>query len=810
MSRSPATPLLPLIPTVLAGILLLSCTEQGPRPPVPVRFDLAPGFASDVAGIVPLSKGRFILTRVPGGELARDTVIDFPAGQDSIDLSLTVMLLDPGETFMLSIALVTPTGDTAFRAGPIEVHPSTGGDATPVTVTFVYSGVGADAAFVTIGAPGGPLFAGDSARLVATAYDSAEGPIPGTPVAWRSLDPTIAAMPFPDSGLVVGITRGTARIVAELLTGPADTVPLSVLLPPATIVADSGSGQTGPAGGLLPNRIVARVRASDGVGVANLWVRFVVSLGGGAVSADSALTDVNGRAGVTWTLGNVVGNQTVTASTPALPTDSAVFSATSTATGPGAIVISAGNNQSALVGTAVTTAPRVRVTDALGNPVPGIVVTFAVTQGAGTVTGATPTTDASGFAAAASWTLGPAVGLNALTAAVSGLTPVQFLALGTGPGGVTQMTLSAGDGQTALAHTAVPITPAVLLRDTSGAVISGVTVAFAVTAGGGAVTGAAAVSNTSGVATVGSWTLGAPGVNTLTASLSGLPDVVFQATGTVGAPDTVVVVSGNNQSADAGTALPQPLVVEVRDSAGNPVPSVAVTWASINGTVSPTTGSTDASGRAQTGWVLGTNAITQTATATATGITPAVFTATAVFPSPTVLLALAGTDRIRLSDSAQLNVTLTAPAGASGVVVNFSVDNPAVVGLDTTDLFIAQNGTTTQTRLYGLASGTTTVRATATGYAAGAAPRPRDRPGSQHADGAQRAVWRHGLAPAPDLDARTLGRGGRDTRERQPGRGGGPDADGHDPPGPTDGQRHAHGRGTRHRDPHRLHGGLRH
>jgi hypothetical protein len=720
MSRRLAVRLLSWAPAAMAGVLVLSCGEQGPHLPVAARFDLAPGFASDLAGIVPIAKGRFVLTRVPSGDVAKDTVIDLPADQDSVDLSLKVMLLDPDETFMLTIALVTPAGDTAFRAGPIEVHPSTGGVPTPIQITLVYTGVGADAAFVVIGTPGGVLVAGDTVRLTGTAYDSVEAAIPGTPIGWRSLDPAVAAVPFPDSGLVVGVARGTARIVARLLTGPADTVPVDVILPPATIVADSGSGQTGPAGSVLPNRLVARVRAADGVGVADVWVKFAVTLGGGAVSADSGLTDANGRAGVTWTLGDVVGAQTVTAMTRSLPAASAVFNATSTATGPGAIAIVAGSNQSALVGTAVTTAPRVRVTDAQGNPVPAVAVTFAIIQGGGTVTGPVQTTDASGLATVGSWTLGPNAGLNALTAAVSGLTPVQFLALGTAAGGVTQMTLSAGDGQTALAHTAVPIAPAVLLRDTSGAVISGVTVTFTVTAGGGGVTGGAAVSNAAGVATVGTWTLGSAGANTLRASLTGLPDVVFQATGTVGAPDTVVIVSGDAQSADAGTTLPQPLVVEVRDSAGNPVPAVAVTWATIYGSVSPTTGATDASGRTQTSWTLGTNSLTQTATASATGLTPAVFSASAVFPNPTILLALAGTDRVRLGDSAQLNVTLTAPAPAGGVDVVFTVDNPAVLGLGTTRLSVPQDGTGGQITVHGLASGTTTVRATASGYANGA------------------------------------------------------------------------------------------
>jgi hypothetical protein len=80
--------------------------------------------------------------------------------------------------------------------------------------------------------------------------------------------------------------------------------------------------------------------------------------------------------------------------------------------------------------------------------------------------------------------------------------------------------------------TAVAEVPSVIVRDASNNPLSGVSVTFAVTAGGGSITGGHAVSNASGVATVGSWTLGtAGGTNTLTATTGGLAPITFTAQG---------------------------------------------------------------------------------------------------------------------------------------------------------------------------------------------------------------------------------------------------------------------------------------
>ncbi len=708
----------------LAATLGGACFDDaaGPQLPVTGHFALVPAFETALAGLVPLAEARITLTRAEQTAPVLDTVIPIQPGDTAVDLSLTVALLAAGETLTLNIQLITPAGDTAFRAGPIPVTPST--DPTnvpPIDIPLVYTGIGANAAGVRILTPDTTAFGGDAVTFVGEAFDDGNEPLPGTPIGWASTDPTKAQVPDEAFGLVIaGTERGTTQITATLLTGQADTVLLTVELPPAALVAESGSGQSEPPGSLLPAPLVARVTASDGIGVADQWVRFTVVAGGGTLSADSALTDATGRASVQWTLGQMIGSQIVQATTARLPGVTATFTATGQATEPGGITIVDGDGQSAVVGSAVGTPPTVRVTDPQGNPVPDVTVTFAVTGGGGTVTGATPVTDANGVAAVGSWVLGPAIGVNTLSVTAESLMPVVFTANATGPGGATTMSASAGDGQSALAGTAVAVAPTVLVTDAGSNPIAGVTVNFAVTAGGGSIEVNNPVTDASGIASVGTWTLGAVGSNTLTASLLGLPDVVFTATGTVGPPAAVILVSGDDQSADAGTTLPQPLVVEVQDAGGNPVPGVTVLWDSRTGSVVPATGTTDAAGRSQTVWTLGTGDINQSATATVAGLTPVVFTATAIFPNPTVLLALAGgTDRIVLGGSGTLDITLTAPAPVGGVVVDVTSDNPAVVAVETPVVPIPEGQTTGQTTLTGVAGGTSVIRGIAPGYTEG-------------------------------------------------------------------------------------------
>jgi uncharacterized protein (TIGR03437 family) len=83
-------------------------------------------------------------------------------------------------------------------------------------------------------------------------------------------------------------------------------------------------------------------------------------------------------------------------------------------------------------------------------------------------------------------------------------------------------------------------------------------------------------------------------------------------TGTL--PKSVAIVSGNGQSAKAGSALAQPLVVELRDAnnAALPLAGITVQFKATNATVPAATVVTDASGRAATTVTLGSQAASST------------------------------------------------------------------------------------------------------------------------------------------------------------------------------------------------------
>src|SRR5690606_1609302 len=101
------------------------------------------------------------------------------------------------------------------------------------------------------------------------------------------------------------------------------------------------------------------------------------------------------------------------------------------------------------------------------------------------------------------------------------LPPLDISVTGTAGSATTLTALSAVD-QTAEAGQAVLAPPSVRADDQFGNPVAGVTVTFAVTAGGGSVTGASRITAADGIATIGSWTLGgAPGANSLTASFAG-------------------------------------------------------------------------------------------------------------------------------------------------------------------------------------------------------------------------------------------------------------------------------------------------
>lgn len=448
----PSTPFPPTHPaTLLLAVLALSCIGDTMSPSNARRagFQLVPQFESAApSGIVPIDRVQILLARL--GELrpALDTVVRISVNDTVVDLSLTVVVFGSVDTFNTSLALITPAGEIAFRGGPVQVTARSGvvGRPSPISVPIRYTGIGAGADSVVITLQPASVITGDTVRFQAVAYDN-NLPVPGTPVGWRSLDTGRAWVPQAAVGNVVGRGgRGAARIVAQLLTGPADTGLVSVQPLPAAIAIVSGNNQTSVVRTVLGQPIVAEVQASDSIGVAGVWVRFAVQAGGGSLSTDSALTSADGRASAQWALGPVAGVQQVRATTARLPAAQVTFTATALAAAAASIAVHDGDNQNGIVGAALATAPSVLVTDPDRNPVPNVGVTFAMESGGGMVTGATQKTGTDGIARAGGWTLGTVPGRNTLTATMgagtAGARSVTFAATGV-PGAAASFAVAA-------------------------------------------------------------------------------------------------------------------------------------------------------------------------------------------------------------------------------------------------------------------------------------------------------------------------------------------------------------------------------
>ena len=510
-------------------------------------------------------------------------------------------------------------------------------------------------------------------------------------------------------GPAAGPDSNTLQATSTGLSGsPVSFTATGTAGPATTIAAHAGDGQSAAVGTAVSTPPSVLVTDAYGNPVAGVSVTFAVTAGGGALTGPATVTtDASGIATVGgWTLGPAAGPDanTLQATSTGLSGSPVSFTATGTAGSATTIAAHAGDGQSAAVGTAVSTPPSVLVTDAYGNPVAGVSVTFAVTAGGGALTGpATVTTDASGIATVGGWTLGPAAGpdANTLQATSTGLSgsPVSFTATGTA-GSATTIAAHAGDGQSAAVGTAVSTPPSVLVTDAYGNPVAGVSVTFAVTAGGGALTGPATVTtDASGIATVGGWTLGpaaGPDANTLQATSTGLSGspVSFTATGTAGSATTIAAHAGDGQSAAVGTAVSTPPSVLVTDAYGNPVAGVSVTFAVTAGggaLTGPATVTTDASGIATVGgWTLGPAAgpDANTLQATSTGLSgsPVSFTATGTAGSATTIAAHAGDGQ-----SAAVGTAVSTPPS---VLVTDAYGNP-VAGVSVTFAVTAGGGALT-------------------------------------------------------------------------------------------------------------------
>ena len=218
----------------------------------------------------------------------------------------------------------------------------------------------------------------------------------------------------------------------------------------------------------------------------------------------------------------------------------------------------------------------------------------------------------------------------------------------------------------------------VLVLDQYGDPLAGVTVTFSVTAGGGTLSAGTATTDADGRAAT-TLTLGAqPGTNTVEAIVDRLEPVIFTATG-VAMARTLNKPSGDEQEGEAGAALGEPFVVEVRDQNGNPLPGATATFAVTagGGMLSATTATTGSDGRASTTLTLGRTPGTNTVRATVAGLEPVTFGATGL-AVPRTLAKHTGDEQqaaagAQLAEALVVSVRDQNGAALAGAVVTFAV-----------------------------------------------------------------------------------------------------------------------------------------
>ncbi len=409
-------------------------------------------------------------------------------------------------------------------------------------------------------------------------------------------------------------------------------------------------------------------------------------------SNNTAAATVSGSGVVTAT-----GNGTATITATATGTSASGSVSATVAQVATALTKVSGDAQGGLVGAALGAPITVRANDALGSPVPGVAIAFAVTSGGGNVANASVTTNSAGQAST-NWTVGTNITqAQTATASASGLATVTFTATANA-GPAAAIAIQAGNNQTVTVGVPVPVKPSVKVTDSFGNARASALVQFTVTAGGGSVTGGTQTADAQGIATVGNWTMGtSAGANSMSAVVVGTSlTATFNATAqAAGAAANMMAFVGDNQTALRGFATNIRPAVTVTDAGNGPVAGVSVTFAVMTGggSVTNATVTTNALGIAQVGsWVVGAVAGSNTMQATATGLPSVMFTATGASPlfnidvrnigpafSPAVQAAFdsakARWERVIYGDISDIPLTNQTNVCGLGVTLNETVDD---------------------------------------------------------------------------------------------------------------------------------------
>ena len=494
------------------------------------------------------------------------------------------------------------------------------GAGTPTVSPLTLTGAPNSPHSITVTAP-----AGTTVRIGTNTFSEAGG----------------SAVPAIGSGTTTSVITLPSTVGTYTLPIDAGGTPLSVSITVTT--APAGGTTTGtlsldvPVSGASGQPLLVTVTATtaDNNPGANVAITLSTNGGIGSLSSQTVRTNNSGVATATLTLGTAGSTGFVIARAPGYSEDQLRVSVSGEAPPipprtptPGVhLLVADGDNQTGEPSRRLAEPLVVRVVNSAGQAVPNQVVQFTVIRGGGRVSPLNATTDASGQAQ--TWlTLGRSAGTNTVRATLDGVSVTFTATAETAP---TLLEVYDGDNQRGVLNTELADPLVVLVTDDNGNGVADVNVRFQVTSRNARLTqrgtGYALRVDTdqNGMAEVPLTPTGA-GTITVQVTASGLDAVEFTIT-TGPPPASLTKRSGDNQAGNPDSALANPLVVEVEDAEGNAVDGITVTFEVTDGggSLSETTATTNAQGRAQTSLTLGSERAVNSVRASVAGLDPVTF-----------------------------------------------------------------------------------------------------------------------------------------------------------------------------------------
>ena len=396
---------------------------------------------------------------------------------------------------------------------------------------------------------------------------------------------------------------------------------------PTSLEYVSGDNQSGLTGETLMQPFIVEVHDQYEDPMEGVTVTFAVGAGSSSLSDASVDTDVNGLAQSTLTLGDDPGTYTVKVSVEGI-SSKIVFNAEASLPPPEPTMLSSvsGDNQMGLTGETLMQSFVVEVHDQYDDPMAGVVVTFAILVGGGSLSLEVGTTDANGQAES-TLTFGSDPGTYTVEVSVEGISSkIVFNAEASLPPPEPAMLSSvSGDNQTGLISETLMNPFVVEVRDQYDDPMAGVVVTFAILVGGGSLNPEVGTTDANGQAES-TLTFGSdPGTYTVEVSVEGIsPKVVFNAEASLPPPEPTMLssVSGDNQTGLTDETLMNPFVVEVRDQYDDPMEGVTVTFAVSmgGGSLSDISVDSDVNGLARSTLTLGNDPVTNIVEVSVEGI----------------------------------------------------------------------------------------------------------------------------------------------------------------------------------------------